>query len=56
MFRDSGGALAVIGVVSWSTGPNNSAGCGGLTGVTPLSRYRDWVVNEAAKLGTPLPR
>ena len=26
---------AIIGVVSWSTGPRNSAGCGGLTGVTP---------------------
>ena len=26
----------IIGVVSWSTGPRNSAGCGGLTGVTPL--------------------
>ena len=34
---------AVIGVVSWSTGPGNSAGCGGLTGVTPLFLYRDWV-------------
>src|SRR5207248_6727894 len=49
VFRDSGGRLAVIGVVSWSTGPNNSAGCGGLTGVTPLVRYRDWIVQTAAK-------
>jgi len=55
VFRDSGGRLAVIGVVSWSTGPNNSAGCGGLTGVTPLVRYRDWIVQTAAKLGSPLP-
>ena len=23
--------IVVIGVVSWSTGPNNTAGCGGLT-------------------------
>lgn len=37
------GAPAVIGVVSWSTGPGNSAGCGGLTGVTPLFLYRDWI-------------
>ncbi len=37
------GPPAVIGVVSWSTGPGNSAGCGGLTGVTPLFLYRDWV-------------
>src|SRR5437016_3648198 len=40
VFRDIGGTLMVIGVVSWSTGPGNSDGCGGLTGVTPLTRYR----------------
>lgn len=37
------GPPAVIGLVSWSTGPGNSGGCGGLTGVTPLFLYRDWV-------------
>jgi hypothetical protein len=47
--------LAVIGLVSWSTGPALAAGCGGLTGVTPLMRYRDWIVETAAKLGAPLP-
>jgi hypothetical protein len=41
----------VIGVVSWSTGPQLSAGCGGLTGVTPLTRYRTWIVDTAAKMG-----
>jgi hypothetical protein len=55
VFRESSGQLAVIGVVSWSTGPNNSDGCGGLTGVTPLSRYRDWIVQTAGKLRSPLP-
>jgi secreted trypsin-like serine protease len=35
---------ALIGVVSWTTGPNMSEGCGGLTGVTPLVRYRDWII------------
>jgi secreted trypsin-like serine protease len=54
VFRISGEQLNVIGVVSWSTGPNNSAGCGGLTGVTPLIRYRDWIVQTARKLGSPL--
>ena len=49
---DGGGAL--IGVVSWSTGPGNSAGCGGLTGVTPLALYRAWIVETARKLGSPL--
>jgi secreted trypsin-like serine protease len=53
-FRDTNGNLAVIGVVSWSTGPNLSAGCGGLTGITPLVRYRAWIVETARKLGSPL--
>ena len=44
----------IIGVVSWSTGAKNDAGCGGLTGVTPLTRYRDWIVNTARGLGSPL--
>ena len=54
VFRDFDGRMLVIGVVSWSTGPNNSAGCGGLTGATPLVRYRDWIVERAAKWGSPL--
>ncbi len=54
VFRDIGGVLAVVGVVSWSTGPASSDGCGGLTGVTPLSRYRVWIVQQAGKLGSPL--
>jgi secreted trypsin-like serine protease len=55
VFDAKGGRLAVIGVVSWSTGPGNSEGCGGLTGVTPIGRYRDWVVETAGKMGSPLP-
>jgi len=55
VFRDFDGQLMVIGVVSWSTGPKLAAGCGGLTGVTPLVRYRDWLVQAAGKLGSPLP-
>ena len=54
VFRDVGGTLAVVGVVSWSTGPNMSDGCGGLTGVTPLGRYRAWIVAQAGKMGSPL--
>jgi secreted trypsin-like serine protease len=42
---------AVIGVVSWSTGPGNSGGCGGLTGVTPLALYREWITQTAKILG-----
>jgi hypothetical protein len=54
VFDASGGRLAVIGVVSWSTGPKLSAGCGGLTGVTPLGRYRAWIVDTAGRLGSEL--
>src|SRR5580698_9153154 len=54
VFRDRDGRFVVIGVVSWSTGPNLSDGCGGLTGVTPLARYRAWIVETARKLGSPL--
>jgi hypothetical protein len=53
-FAGSGKDLRIIGVVSWSTGPNLTVGCGGLTGITPLLRYRGWIVDTARKLGTPL--
>jgi secreted trypsin-like serine protease len=54
VFAETSGRLAVIGVTSWSTGPNMTAGCGGLTGVTPITRYRGWMVETARKLGSPV--
>jgi secreted trypsin-like serine protease len=51
-FVESAGTLAVIGVVGWSTGPASTAGCGGLTGVTPLAIYHGWVVEQARKMGS----
>jgi Trypsin len=56
VFRDIGGTLMVAGVVAWSTGPKMSEGCGGLTGVTPLVRYRAWIVEQAARMGSALRR
>jgi hypothetical protein len=50
-FLVSDAGPAILGVVSWSTGPNLTAGCGGLTGITPLARYRSWIVDTARKLG-----
>jgi hypothetical protein len=44
----------VIGVVSWSTAPGEETGCGGLTGITPLLSYRDWIIDTARKLNSPL--
>lgn len=54
VFEDQQGKAVLIGVVSWSTGPNNSVGCGGLTGVTPLTLYRDWILQTARAWGSRL--
>ncbi len=57
---DSGGPAfdgegpLVIGVVSWSTAPGDEEGCGGLTGVTPLLLYREWIVDTARKFNSPI--
>jgi secreted trypsin-like serine protease len=53
-FMADGGAPMVIGVVSWATGPKLGAGCGGLTGLTPLAGHRDWIARTARELGSPL--
>lgn len=53
-FRDGNGGPVIIGLVSWSTGPNLTGGCGGLTGITPLMRYRAWILDTARALGSPL--
>jgi hypothetical protein len=54
VIEDRQGDAVIVGVVSWSTGPNGSAGCGGLTGVTPLTLYRDWIVQTARQWGSAL--
>jgi hypothetical protein len=54
VFRADNGRFALVGVVSWSTGPQNSAGCGGLTGVTPLTLYGEWITLTAKMLGNQL--
>jgi secreted trypsin-like serine protease len=54
VFEDQQGRQVVVGVVDWSTGPNGSDGCGGLTGVTPLTLYRDWIVQTAKRWGSTL--
>ena len=54
VFEDQGGRTVIVGVVSWSTGANNTAGRGGLTGVTPLTQYRDWIVKTMRGWGARL--
>jgi hypothetical protein len=53
-FVTQDGRFVVAGVVSWSTGPKLTAGCGGLTGITPLVRYRDWIIETARQMGSVL--
>jgi hypothetical protein len=55
VYQDDAGRLALIGVVSWAAGPNNTDGCGGVTGATPIEIYRAWIVDTARKLGVRLP-
>jgi hypothetical protein len=54
VYQETGGAFAVMGVVSWSTGPNGDTGCGGLTGVTPIELYLKWIIEQAARMGSAL--
>jgi hypothetical protein len=54
VFEDQQGGPAIVGVISWSTGAGGSAGCGGLTGVTPLTLYRDWILQTARQWGSAL--
>ena len=54
LVEDKESGPVIVGVVSWSTGPNGSAGCGGMTGVTPLTLYRDWILQTARQWGAGL--
>ncbi|OAF02198.1 peptidase S1 [Bradyrhizobium centrolobii] len=54
VFEDKPNGPMIVGVISWSTGPNGAAGCGGLTGVTPLTLYRDWILQTARSWGATL--
>jgi secreted trypsin-like serine protease len=54
VFQEQNGRAVLIGVVSWSTGANDTAGCGGLTGVTPLTLYRDWILQTAKSWNSSL--
>jgi secreted trypsin-like serine protease len=54
LFEQQAAGAVIVGVISWSTGANGSAGCGGMTGTTPLTLYRDWIVQTARQWGLPL--
>jgi hypothetical protein len=56
VYQESAAGLGIYGVVSWSTGPNFEDGCGGLTGVTPLELYRNWIEEQAKRMGSAIGR
>jgi hypothetical protein len=57
---DSGGPVfeerdrALVGIVSWSARTDGEPICGFVSGVIPLARYRYWILETAAKLGSSL--
>ena len=53
-YQRTAAGLAMIGVVSWSTGANGESGCGGMTGITPLELYRGWIDEQAKRMGSPI--
>jgi secreted trypsin-like serine protease len=56
VFEEQNGGSIIVGVVSWSTAAHNKGGCGGLTGVTPLTLYRNWIDTTARGWNTTLAR
>lgn len=54
VYEERDGKRLVYGVISWTTAPKLEAGCGGLTGVTPLDLHLKWISETARKLGSPL--
>jgi hypothetical protein len=54
VFAWSGARFLLIGVLSWSNGPNMSTGCGGFTGATPLANHREWMVKVMGDIGNSL--
>ena len=57
---DSGGPVldendrTLVGIISWSAGTQGEPTCGFVSGVIPLARYRYWLEDTAAKLGSAL--
>jgi secreted trypsin-like serine protease len=57
---DSGGPVfdahdrALVGIISWTSRTDGEPACGFVSGIIPLARYRYWILETAAKLGSPL--
>jgi secreted trypsin-like serine protease len=57
---DSGGPVlderdrTLVGIISWTSRADGDPACGFVSGIIPLTRYRYWILETAAKLGSPL--
>jgi hypothetical protein len=57
---DSGGPVfdardgTLVGIVSWTGRTDGEPVCGFVSGVIPLARYRYWIMDTAAKVGSPI--
>jgi secreted trypsin-like serine protease len=57
---DSGGPVfderdrSLVGIVSWSSRTDGEPICGFVSGVIPLARYRNWILDTATSLGSSL--
>ena len=57
---DSGGPVfdahdrTLVGIISWTSRTDGEPACGFVSGIIPLARYRYWILETAAKLGSPL--
>jgi secreted trypsin-like serine protease len=54
VFERRDGKLALVGIISWTAGPDSEPRCGFISGIIPLQRYHFWITDTAAKLGSPL--
>jgi hypothetical protein len=58
---DSGGPVldendrTLVGIISWSSRTDGEPVCGFVSGIIPLPRYRYWIFETAAKMGSALP-
>jgi clan AA aspartic protease (TIGR02281 family) len=50
-FQKRNAEVTLVGVIEWSTGPNEQRGCGGLTGLVPISPNKDWITTIVSKFG-----
>jgi hypothetical protein len=54
VFEETGGRLALIGIVTAVNGLERAVGCGATTSVTVLVQHLPWIFDTAMLLGSSL--